>query len=177
MNAWVLLLRGVNVGGNSQLPMESLREILATLGVRHVTTLIQSGNAVFTGIIDARGFGELIEDEIKARHGFRPRALVLAAETFAEIVASYPFAEAGPKTGHIWFLARPATPDPEALDKAAAETERFALTERALYLFAPDGIGRSKLANGAEKLIGAPATARNLNTCAKLVEMLAALED
>jgi len=38
-------------------------------------------------------------------------------------------------------------------------------------LSAPDGIGRSKLAASVEKLLGVPATARNLRTASKLCEM------
>ena len=54
----------------------------------------------------------------------------------------------------------------------AAETESFEIAARAFNLHAPDGIGRSKLAEKVERLLGVPATARNLNTCRKLLEML-----
>lgn len=179
MTAWVMLLRGINVGGTGKLPMAALKALLEKLGVRGVQTYIQSGNAVFSGLVSAEDFEAIVADEIEEAHGFRPRVLVIAAETYREIVAAYPWPDAfeTPKTGHIWFLATPPQPDRDKLAALASDTERHEITDRALYLFAPDGIGRSKLAERAERLLGAPATARNLNTCMKLVEMLDALHD
>lgn len=173
MNRWVLLLRGVNVGGHGKLPMADLRALLKQLGLGNVATYIQSGNAVFTGIIDADGMEGLLQDEIETHFGFRPQVTILSSESFFRIRADFPFPDAAPKTGHVWFLATPPAPDAaEKLHPLASTSEHFALTERALYLHAPDGIGRSKFAAGAEKLLGTPATARNLNTVEKLAEML-----
>jgi uncharacterized protein (DUF1697 family) len=51
-------------------------------------------------------------------------------------------------------------------------TERYELIDSVFYLYAPDGFGRSKLAAGAERKLGEPATARNFTTIQKLSEML-----
>jgi len=40
------------------------------------------------------------------------------------------------------------------------------------YLYAPDGVGRSKLAAGVEKLLGVAMTDRNWKTIRKLWEMI-----
>jgi uncharacterized protein (DUF1697 family) len=48
MPRYVALLRGINVGGNKRVSMTRLREMLQGLGYTGVTTLLQSGNAVFT---------------------------------------------------------------------------------------------------------------------------------
>jgi len=178
MNAWVLLLRGLNVGGHGKLTMADLKAILATLGARDIETYIQSGNAIFTGVIDARGFGELVETEIQTLRGFRPHSLVISADTFGDILAGYPWPEArdDPTSGHIWFLANtPPAPELDKIAESTGATERTHLGESAFYLHAPDGIGRSKLASRAERLLGVPATARNLNTALKLNAMLAPL--
>lgn len=179
MNPWVLLLRGVNVGGRNILPMASLRAILKNLNVGQVRTILQSGNAVFVGVIDARAFGEVVEEQIEVHHGFRPRAMVLSGESFAQVAESYPWPEAksDPKTGHIWFLDRATQASLEPLQKLAASSERLALGDTALYLHAPDGIGRSKLAQQAETLLGVPATARNLATVQKITALLAGLHE
>ncbi len=169
-----MLLRGINVGGANALRMDALKALLATLGCREVQTYIQSGNVIFSGLVDAAAFEEIVADEIALSHGFRPQVLVIAEEDFREIVAGYPYPEAfeAPKTGHVWFLAGAADPDRSALAGLAAASERFELTERAFYLHAPDGIGRSKLAERAERLLRVPATARNLGTCRRLLAML-----
>ena len=44
-----------------------------------------------------------------------------------------------------------------------------------MYFHAPDGMGRSKFGARAESHLGVSATARNLNTVAKLREMLDAI--
>lgn len=179
MTRWVMLLRGINVGGTGMLKMADLKSLLQTLGARDVQTYIQSGNVVFSGLIDAAAFEARVGREIELAHGFRPRVLVIEAQGFREIVDGYPFPEAleAPKGGHVWFLAdTPApAPDPARFAALASATERFEIAERAFYLHAPDGIGRSKLAEKVERLLGVPATARNLNTCHKLLDLLDAL--
>ena len=179
MNGWVLLLRGINVGGRNKLPMADLRALLKGFGVAQIRTVVNSGNVVFAGVIDARAFGEIVEDEIRARHGFRPQSLVLSRERFLEIVERYPWPEArkDPAKGHIWFFDQPVTAPIGPFRELASPTERVALGDGALYLYAPDGIARSKLAEKAERLLGVPATARNLNTVAKLATLLRGLRD
>lgn len=104
---------------------------------------------------------------------------MLSRESFTEIVAAYPWPEAydDPASGHIWFLGHPPeAPALATLKKRAAAREKFALTDRAFYLHAPEGIGRSKLAERVEAALGVPATARNLNTVTKLAGMLDTLK-
>ena len=48
MPRYVALLRAVNVGGTSKLPMADLRAIATALGYDDVATYIQSGNLVLT---------------------------------------------------------------------------------------------------------------------------------
>jgi len=46
MNAYVVLLRGINVGGKNIVPMAGLRSCLEELGFANVTTYIASGNVI-----------------------------------------------------------------------------------------------------------------------------------
>ena len=50
----------------------------------------------------------------------------------------------------------------------------YGFSPEIFVLFAPEGIGRSKLAMQAEKLLGVRVTARNWNTVSALQEMLKA---
>lgn len=175
METWILLLRGINVGGKNILPMQELVQDLESLDLADVKTYIQSGNAVFRSSGQASTtLGTRIATRIEDRHGFRPHVLVLSADQWKDAIDANPFpeAEAEPKKLHLFFLAwAPAAPDLEALAKAKAPSERFHLADRVLYLHAPEGIGRSKLAAKAEKLLGVPITARNWRTVQKLWEM------
>jgi len=179
MLTWIALLRGINVGGKHRLPMSELVDILQSLRLHNVKTYIQSGNAVFqsSGPIAATLDAE-IAATIEQRHGFRPRVLLLSTDQFADAVASNPFPEAddAPKTLHLFFLASPPTaPDLEALHKVQAPSERFHLTDPVFYLYTPDGFGRSKLAERAERYLGVAATARNWRTVKQLWDMATAL--
>lgn len=46
MNTYVVLLRGINVGGKNKVPMAGLKKCLEDLGCSHVVTYIASGNAI-----------------------------------------------------------------------------------------------------------------------------------
>jgi len=63
---------------------------------------------------------------------------------------------------HLFFLASsPTNPDLKKLNGIKAPSEKFHLVDQLFYLHAPEGIGRSKLAAGAEKILGVPMTGRN----------------
>ncbi|TWT37498.1 hypothetical protein KOR34_24500 [Posidoniimonas corsicana] len=175
MPTWVALLRGVNVGGKNRLPMKEWAAGLASLGLKNPRTYIQSGNAVFESPRkDARRLADSIAKQVETAHGFRPHVLTLTAARLNELIAANPFPEAAsdPKSLHLYFLsATPARADSTALDAAKADSERWSLYEDAFYLHAPAGIGRSKLAAGAEKWLGTPATARNWRTVLQLQAM------
>lgn len=176
MSTWILLLRGINVGGRNVLRMGELAELLESLGLREVETYAQSGNVVFRAEQEPSGtLEDEIADAIEECRGFRPRVLLLEADRLEEAIASNPFpgAEAEPGTLHLYFLAsEPTDPDLEALEENRAPSERFHLADDVLYLHAPDGIGRSKLAGSVEKHLGVPATARNWRTVGRLAEMV-----
>ncbi len=46
MSAYLILLRGINVGGKNKVPMAELRTCLEELGFSHVSTYIASGNVI-----------------------------------------------------------------------------------------------------------------------------------
>lgn len=174
MTIYVALLRGINVGGNNPLPMKELREILASLGCEDVRTYIQSGNAVFASSDAADALKDKVLLAIEKRFGFRPKLLLLPVERFVEIVAANPFpqAEKTPKFLHVSFMAdKPQDPDLDTLTATKTKTEKFSLSDAAFYLYAPDGLGRSKLAAKVEKCLGVDATGRNWRTVTKLLEL------
>ena len=175
MKTYIALFRGLNVGGNNILPMNELVSVLEKTGARSVKTYIQSGNAVFqVEETDASLLSIKIAAAIKKSHGFEPRVLLLGLEEMEKAVESNPFpeAESEPKALHLYFLdAIPENPDFDTLASIKSKRERFALKDGVFYLHAPEGIGRSKLAANAEKLLGVSATARNWRTVCKIMAM------
>ncbi|HEU5047497.1 MAG TPA: DUF1697 domain-containing protein [Rickettsiales bacterium] len=175
MAIWIAFFRGINVGGNNLLPMKALAALLEKQGCTEVVTYIQSGNAVFRHKEgNAAKLSGIIRRAIEAQHGFAPHMVLLRLEELERAAASNPFshAEQDPKSLHVFFLTEtPPSPDMRELESVKAANEAFFLQDRLFYLHAPDGIGRSKLAAKAERLLGVGATARNWNTVSKMLEL------
>lgn len=175
MKTYVALLRGINVGGRNSLPMKELTEMLVCLDCQNISTYIQSGNVVFRSGKTALSLAKGVAAEVARRKGFEPHIFVLDRSQFLEAIENNPFSayEGDPKSVHFGFLdTEPMSPDLGAIETLKAPTEQFSLVGRVFYLLAPDGVGRSKLAARAEKLIGRPMTDRNWNTVTKLKAML-----
>ncbi len=165
MTTWIVLLRGVNVGGHRKLPMAALRELLSEVGFGNVRTYIQSGNIVLDSPdSDSDSVARSIRDAIEGRFGFAPHTFALDIDAFDDAIAANPFRQGkqDPKAVHFFFLAEP---DPAAdlggLRELATQGEEFVLTERVLYLHTPNGFGRSKLVERLHRYIRTETTARN----------------
>jgi uncharacterized protein (DUF1697 family) len=175
MHSWVVLLRGINVGGKNIVPMKQLSEMLMGLGCQKVQTYIQSGNVLLQHQeSDRQVLCKQIADEITQTFGFKAHILLLSLTQFEHAAANNPFPEAQsePKTLHVFFLAKPAPhANLEVLTALKKDNESFLLVDQVFYLHAPDGIGRSKLAAKIEKTLGVPTTARNWNSVTKLLRL------
>jgi uncharacterized protein (DUF1697 family) len=180
MTTYIMLLRGINVGGRNALPMKELVALLEELGCQNIKTYIQSGNVVLRfAPRAASALAGKVGLAIEKRRGFRPHVLLLQIEELEHAMAANPFpeAEADPSSLHLAFLdSAPTEPDLTKLQDLRVASERFRLIDRVFYLNVPDGIGRSKLAANTERLLGVPATDRNWRTVCKLRELAKELE-
>jgi len=175
MTTWIVLLRGVNVGGHRKVPMADLRRLLDAAGYGRVRTYIQSGNVVLDAEIEhddqlARELAAAIEAEF----GFDVAVTVRTREEWADLLATDPFAGAGPADRHVVFLPEP--PDASAyaeVDPAAYAPDRFAVIGRELHLFLPDGMGRSRLPAVLDRATGRAGTSRNWRSVMALGELVA----
>lgn len=176
MKTYIALFRGINVAGKYILPMKELVAVLESLGLQDIKTYIQSGNVIFRSkATDTAQLARKISAAIRKSHSFEPQVLLLDPAVLDKVIKEnpYPEAEETPSTLHVNFLAAiPPKPDLKALEKIRSESERFHLARDVLYLHAPDGVGRSKLAASLERLLGVPMTSRNWNTVRKLKEMV-----
>lgn len=169
MNIYIILLRGINVGGKNILPMKTLRTLLEDRGFKNVRTYIQSGNIALLGTRNPKNeLGELIQTNF----GFTPEVLVLSDDEFNSAASNNPYQASEGKFIHCYFCKETPKVDAGKLKKLAAETECYELIGKVFYLFAPNGIGRSKLVKNIETCLGTTATGRNLNTINKLKEII-----
>ncbi|MGW0561821.1 DUF1697 domain-containing protein [Streptomyces sp. NPDC003016] len=181
---YAALLCGINVSGHKKVPMVQLRALLAELGHRDVRTYLQSGNAVFTtDAYDADDAEEAeaslaadLEKAMEQHFGFTVDCLVRSGAYLKAVADACPFpaAELEGRQLHVTYFSHQVGPERLApVDPAAYLPEEFRLGDRALYLYAPDGLGRSGLAGALASLAllkGVTATTRNWNTVAELVE-------
>lgn len=175
---YAALLRGINVGGSRKVPMAELRSVLETLGHGDVRTYLQSGNAVFScPEQDPRVLARELEAAVEAHFGFRVACLVVDGAHLKAVADACPFpaAELEGRQLHVTFFSEQPGPERFAgLDPAAYLPEEYRPGDRVLYLYAPDGLGRSALGQALAKparVKGLDATTRNWNTVAKLVEL------
>lgn len=175
MNTLIALFRGINVGGKSVLPMRGLVALFEELGCKNIRTYIQSGNVVFETIEEpGEELTQRISEKVRNRFGFSPNILLLTVEELEQAMTRNPFpqAETIPQSLHLGFLSSsPVNPDLPRLEKLRGASEHYQLIGKVFYLFAPDGVGRSKLAAGAEKALGVPMTDRNWRTVCSIAEL------
>lgn len=170
MQTWIALLRGINVGGKNILPMKELVKLMEENGFSDVRTYIQSGNIVFQS--ETRSSDE-IGLLIEGKFGFKPSVFVLSADELELSASNSPYQTDIGKTLHFFFCDQiPQSVDYEFLDGLKAPSEAYQLIDKVFYLYAPDGIGRSKLAEKMGRTFkGVTMTGRNLNTINKLLGM------
>jgi len=157
---YAALLRAVNVAGHQPITMADLRATAEKLGFTNVTTLLASGNLVF----DGKTTEKLLESKLHTDVFLR------SARELDAIVAANPFPkEAKDDPGRLVVLFLKGAADAVPLQKAIKGREIARGKGNQIYVYYPDGQGRSKLTNALiEKTLGTRATARNWNTVLKL---------
>jgi len=153
--------------------MKDIVEILNTLNYENIQTYIQSGNVVFQGKNEVRetSAGDIAK-QVLEKNGFEPKVILLSLEELQSASANNPFTTDNAKALHFYFLeSQPPTPNIDQLKAIKAKSEEFLLKNKVFYLYAPEGVGRSKLAARIEKALGVPITARNWNTVSALISM------
>ncbi|MEO6349458.1 MAG: DUF1697 domain-containing protein [Candidatus Limnocylindrales bacterium] len=92
-NTYVILMRGINVGGRNSVPMARLRACLEDLGFANVMTYIASGNVILTSDRPPAEIGAQIELALSATftlHCDLIKVLVLNRRQFQAIVDDRP---------------------------------------------------------------------------------------
>lgn len=93
MNTYVVLLRGINVGGKNKIPMAALRSCLQDLGFLDVQTYIASGNVLLRSAKSAAEVKAAIEKALPTYFTLDSeliKVLVLTREQLKTIVESKP---------------------------------------------------------------------------------------
>jgi uncharacterized protein (DUF1697 family) len=114
MAQYVAFLRGINVGGNKQVPMERLKKAFESLGFQNVRTILATGNVLFDATsASVAALAGKIEDKLKRTFGFEIGTMVRTLKELQALAASNPFKgiQVTPETRlYVTFLAeKPAS--------------------------------------------------------------------
>ena|ERR1022692_1828523 len=173
MNVYVSMVRGINVSGQKKVRMEELKQRYESLGFGNVRTYIQSGSVVFeSSSTDVSSLVSKIEKEVKDHFGFRVAVIIRTKDELRRLVEGVPFKGRDDKF-HVTFLS--ATPDRFQVEEIQAvkdKAEEFSISGKDIYLFCPNGYGRTRLSNAFfERKLKVSATTRNWRTVNALLSM------
>jgi uncharacterized protein (DUF1697 family) len=179
MTRYACLLRGVNVSGARKVKMNELRDLCVALGHGDVETYLQSGNIVLTTGVAQSKLGRTLSDAIRKKFGYADvDVMVWNAAELKAIIKRNPFVARGcePSHLHVTFFAedvKPAAVRALGMDKFLPD--EFAPGTKAVYVYCPNGYGRTKLNTGFfERKLASHATTRNWQSVNNLWQMAAA---
>ena len=171
MTAYAALIRAVNVSGTGKLPKEDLKALGESCGFDKVRTFINSGNLLFASDLAERTIKQRIEGRLADYFGKAAPVFVRSAKEMAEAVEKNPYGDDKPSRVMAHFIDEKL--EQAMLDEARdVQGERLALGPRLIYVSYGEGIGKTKLKLPAVK----QGTARNMNSVAKMAELLAGME-
>ena len=175
MKRYIILLRGINVGGKHKLPMANLRTLLTNNGFNEVTTYIQSGNILVQCNETAANITKQVHQLILDAFGYDVPVITLTQEEIKEAITNNPYTaiETDIKKLHVSFLA--SAPSAQSIDNTPSfdNNDQFHVINKTVYIHCPDGYGKTKYTNSFfEKHLQIAATTRNWRTSLKLLEMV-----
>lgn len=175
MKTYISILRGINVSGQKLIKMDKLKQEFISLGFKDVRTYIQSGNIIFNADpVNENNLEKAIGEKIMEAFGFEVPVLVKDVEEIRSVLLNNPFAEEKDKAFlHVTFLS--AVPSGENIDMLESQSfapDIFVIKENAVYLFCPNGYGKTKLSNNFfENKLKVKATTRNWSTLNELYSL------
>ncbi|MAI90018.1 DUF1697 domain-containing protein [Ponticaulis sp.] len=163
MATHIAFLRAVNVGGTGKLKMDDLKAIASEAGFENPRTYIASGNLVFESEKPADAVRIELEQRLLAHMGHAPGVIMRGPEDIDTILTDNPFPDA--PGNKVVVLLLDAPPEEADISECKHLTNEVIMSgKKELYIWYPDGKGKSKL-----KLPGqARGTARNMNTFQKV---------
>lgn len=182
MPVLICFLRGINVGGHAKIKMDALRTLFASLKLADPQTYLQSGNVVFkTPERNLELVRKRIQQATAKRFGCSPEIMLRTVADLRAVVSNNPFAKRTdivPGKLLVFFLAaQPASNAAASLRQLAIQPEELHLIGRELFIYFPNGVGKSKLPWARlDKVLQAPGTGRNWNSVTKVLEIAESLE-
>ena len=184
MRKYISMLRGINVSGQKIVTMQELKTLYESLDLKNIKTYIQSGNVIFESPdTDVSELINKLETAIKQTFGFSVIVIIRTENEFQHIIEKNPFygkRKEDIKKLHVTFLSD--TPSKSSINSMIKKVEQgvdeWFITEKEIYLYCPNGYGRTKLTNNYfENKLNVSATTRNWKTVNKLYDFVQEVDE
>lgn len=184
MNTYVVLIRGINVGGKNAVSMATLRERLEELGFSNISTYIASGNVLLQSDLKPAEIKKIIEKALPQSFTLdqdQIKVLVLSREQLKAVVDNKPkgFGEQ-PDTYHsdaIFLIDTNAT---DAM-KVFSPREGVDMIWQGSGMIYSQRLSAQRTKSRLNKIMISPLyksmTIRNWNTTTKLLKLLDAMDN
>jgi uncharacterized protein (DUF1697 family) len=178
MSKYVALFRGINVGKAKRIAMADLRALLTSMGYGDVSTLLNSGNAVFSSSKGtAATHAKQIRAAVLAELGVDALVIVKSAKQIAAVIAGNALTAVATDPSRLLVAlvdGAAALASVGALSRKDWGDERMHVGDEAAYLWCANGILESKAAVALLKGLELAGTTRNWGTMEKLHALLQA---
>lgn len=176
MKQFIAFLRGINVGGNNIIKMETLRGEFESMGFQSVKTYIQSGNVIFqTEIADKNIIEKEIEKALSIKFNYNAKVLVRSKKEMENTVAHFPpiFTEANWKHNVIFLSSEINSKDILKQFNIKNEIEQLSYYDGVLFWSANlSTITRSTMLKLSARKEYREMTVRNVNTTNKILALM-----
>jgi uncharacterized protein (DUF1697 family) len=172
MPRYVALFRGINVGKAKRIAMADLRALLAKLGYTDVSTLLNSGNALFTAKSEpTQRHARRIRDAVAKELGVDAAVVVKSGRDIAAIVEENALAKIASDASRLLVALVPddkVLAAVKPLESANWGRETVRVGGKAAYVWCADGILESRALGGVLTGLKNLGTTRNWATLLKI---------
>lgn len=175
---YLVLLRGINVGGNNIIKMSDLKKCLEDAGFKNVKTYIQSGNVILDSPEkDREKLTSKIEKLLSKEFNYKSKVVLRTHTELKKIIEEAPkWWDNNPKWRHYLIFVKEPMTSIQALKEAGvakADIEKVQAGSGVIYL---SGLIKALTRTNYVKLPSKPIyqhmTIRNYNTTVKLLELM-----
>lgn len=177
MKRYVILLRGINVGGKNTVSMRELKELLEKSGFRDVTTYINSGNIIFSSeISDIFLLKSTCEALLLEKFNLNLSVMILSADELVEALDHVPDWWNNDKESkhNAIFVIPPASVQDifREVGESKPEYESVDYFGQVIFWSAPlKTFSRTRWSKVVGSSVYSSITIRNANTAIKLAEL------
>ncbi len=175
MAVYISFLRGINVAGHASITMKQLVEAYCSLSLKHVQTHLQSGNVVFESQgSNVEVLGKKLENAIEQKTGLKVGVIIRTPAHIKWVLDNNVFRiKEKNEALYVTFLSCvPEASLVKNIDRTAFIPDEFCVVKDQIFLYCPNGYGRTKLSNVFfERKLKCVGTTRNWNTINAVYEL------